>query len=173
MDRSAALRSPKGGAFRAKRRTMPTMLGPPPAAPLLHDAPRLAPRVIRRRHPLPFRDGYRDPCAHPFRPWRWLQQRRNLLPAKGTTAILDADAAVPPFANQHLAPRRDIMAALRLQLKIVIRVAHYPVVPDGPLALQPKYPIQFRSSRSPPVVVFRPGRRTGEPPVVFWQIFPS
>ena len=24
----------------------------------------------------------------------------------------------------------------------------------------------------PPMVVFRPGRRTGEPPVVFWQIFP-
>jgi len=117
---------------------------------LLHGAPgRLVPRVVRRWHPLPFRNGYRDAGAHRFRPWRWLQRRRNLLPAKGTTAILDADAAVPPFADQHLAPRRDIMAAHRLQLKIVIRVAYYPVIPYGPLALQPEYPIQFRSSRFP------------------------
>src|ERR1700745_645681 len=140
------------------------MLGPPPQLFLLHGAPgRLVPRVVRRWHPLPFRNGYRDAGAHRFRPWRWLQRRRNLLPAKGTTAILDADAAVPPFAHQHLAPRRDIMAAHRLQLKIVIRVAYYPVVPDGPLALQPEYPIQFRSSRCSPVEVFRARRRPGGP----------
>jgi hypothetical protein len=64
------------------------------------------------------------------------------------------------------------MAALRLQLKILIRVTYHPVVPDGPLVLQPENPIQFRSPRCPPVVVFRPRRCTGEPPVVFWQIFP-
>jgi hypothetical protein len=34
--------------------------------------------------------------------------------------------------------------------EIVIRVAYYPVVPDGPLALQPEHPIRFRSSRCPP-----------------------
>jgi hypothetical protein len=97
---------------------------------LLHGAPgRLAPRVVRRRRPLPFRNGYRDACTRRFRPWRWLQGRRNLLPAKGTTAILDADAAVPSFADQHLAPRRGIMAALRLHLKIAIRVAYHPVFP--------------------------------------------
>ncbi len=64
--------------------------GYPPQRFLLHGAPgRLAPKVVRWRHPLPFRNGYRDACAHRFRPWRWLQRRPNLLPAKGTTAILD------------------------------------------------------------------------------------
>jgi hypothetical protein len=59
---------------------------------------------------------------------------------------------VPPCADQHLAPRRSIVAALRFQLKIVIRVAYHPVIPDRPLVLQPENPIQFRSPRCPPVV---------------------
>jgi hypothetical protein len=44
LDRSGALRSPQGGAFRAKRRAKPTVLGPPPAALFCCTARRAASR---------------------------------------------------------------------------------------------------------------------------------
>src|SRR5215831_13463207 len=133
---------------------------------------RFSPRMIRRRHP--FASHHRKPTtlALAFPRTLWCARSRDFLPAQRLPAILDGHAPLPPFTDQHLASGRRLMTALRLQLEIAIRVAHYPVLADHPLTFQPENPIHLRSPRRPSVIVFRPGCRTGEPPVVFRQIFP-
>src|SRR2546426_3728754 len=66
---------------------------------------RLAPRVIRRRHPLPFygRDRNTLPlawgvCGENMRPGRC----PDLLPPQPPALVLHGDSAVPPFTHQHL-----------------------------------------------------------------------
>ena len=183
--RSEALRSPKGGAFRAQRRANSTSGRPLPnagrfsdhaaflqknsasgaprsddfqlgrllasprfrtspcliAAHNLHDAPThglpcrflvrpstssFSPRVIRRRYPLASHRGKPTTLALAFHRTLWLGRSRNFLPAQPLPAILDGDAPVPPFTDQHLASCRRVTVALRLQLKIAILVAAPP-----------------------------------------------
>src|SRR6266699_1160946 len=51
-------------------------------------------------------------------------------------SIFDLHRAVLPLTYHHLLLRRSVLPTLRLHLKQPIVVAHHPVVPDDPLALQ-------------------------------------
>src|SRR4029077_4760132 len=117
--RSAALRSPKGGAFRR-----PRCDGPLGHSLLHRSASRLSPRVIRWRHPLPF-GRRRNWLIGPFDLHTGLAGCRNLLPPQRAAAILDGDVAVPPFAHQHFPLSWRVMATLRLELKKPVVVAHH------------------------------------------------
>src|SRR5205085_11363057 len=82
-------------------------------------------------------------------------RRRDLLPAQRASAVLDGQRAMPPFAHQHLAPRRRIIPALPLQLEKTIVVAHHPILAARPFALQPENAVPFRRPRGPDALAQR------------------
>src|SRR5438309_1572266 len=170
------------GARRAQRlgrsggqgQQRPRCHGPFRRSLLHHSAGCLSPRVIRWRYPLPLRAPLGGPLHHGLRLGHSRPEgRRDFLPSQRAAAVLDGQAAVPPFAHQHFALGGRVVATLPLELEPPVVVAHHPVVADGALALQPENPVQFRSARSAPVKVFWLRRRSCKSPVVFRQIFPG
>jgi len=143
--RSEVVRSPKGGAFRAKRRAKPmTVTAHSPQRLVSHASP------ILGEPPPAMGDSLRVPISflpsqpqRPSAPW-WLAQKRvdswvqDFLPAQSLSAVLDAVAAVPPLAYQHLALGWRIVATLRLELEKAIVVPHHPVLANDAFALQPE-----------------------------------
>src|SRR5438270_12027643 len=95
---------------------------------------------------------------------------KDLFPRKLSSAIFDLHRSILPLTDHHLDLRRSVLPPLRLHLKQPIVVAHHPVVPDNPFALQPEYFPQLSHARPPPVIVFFLRCRPPEPLVVLWQI---
>jgi hypothetical protein len=166
LARSAALRSPEGGALRAKRRARPTTAAVSwPLAPgslLRLRTGRFMPRMVCRRRPLPFLYRNRHTwarlagrCIESLR----LYWRGDFPPAQRTPPRLDAHPAVPPLAYPHFAPRGHDVPALRFQLEKAVVVTHHPIVTKDPL--------QFRRARCLTAIsaniAFSPSESSGRP----------
>src|SRR5437588_957198 len=132
----------------------------------------LSPGVVRRRYPGPL-----PGLGHSLPPARGLRHARpgrcrDLLPLQRVPAVLDSNAAVPPFAYQHFPLRWRVVTTLRLELKKSVVVAHHPVLANRALAFQPENPVQCCCTRHTTVIVLRFRRCPCKPAVMFWQIFP-